>query len=110
VRRRLRAARAVALGVIAAADEMPRWPALGGAVKLSAGWLIERAGVHKGQRRGPVGVSTAHALALVHLGGGSTAALLELARDVRDAVHARFAMTLLPEPTMVGVAWPTTEI
>ena len=81
------AARAVALGAIARPDEMPRWPAAGGAVKLSAGWLIERAGIRKGQRRGAVGVSTAHALALVHLGGGSTAGLLELAREVGDAVH-----------------------
>ena len=52
--------------------EMPRWPAPGGAVKLSAGWLIERAGIRKGHRRGAVGVSSAHALALVHHGGGST--------------------------------------
>ena len=89
---------------------MPRWPAPGGAVKLSAGWLIERAGIRKGQRRGAVGVSTAHALALVHHGGGSTAALLELAREVSDAVHARFAMTLLPEPTMIGTAWPPPRI
>ena len=103
------AARAVALGAIAAPEEMPRWPAPGGAVKLSAGWLIERAGIRKGDRRGAVGVSTAHALALVHLGGGSTAALLELAREVRDAVHARFAMTLLPEPTMIGIEWPAAE-
>ena len=103
------AARAVALGAIARPDEMPRWPAAGGAVKLSAGWLIERAGIRKGQRRGAVGVSTAHALALVHLGGGSTAELLELAREVRDAVHGRFAMTLLPEPTMIGVPWPPPE-
>jgi len=104
------AARAVALGAIARPDEMPRWPAGDGAVKLSAGWLIERAGIRKGQRRGAVGVSTAHALALVHLGGGSTAGLLELAREVRDAVHGRFAMTLLPEPTMIGVAWPPPRI
>jgi UDP-N-acetylmuramate dehydrogenase len=104
------AARAVALGAIARADEMPRWPAAGGAVKLSAGWLIERAGVRKGQRRGAVGVSTAHALALVHLGGGSTAGLLELAREVGDAVHGRFAMTLLPEPTMIGVEWRPPRI
>jgi UDP-N-acetylmuramate dehydrogenase len=100
------AARAVALGAIARADEMPRWPAAGGAVKLSAGWLIERAGIRKGHRRGAVGVSSAHALALVHHGGGSTAALLELAQEVGDAVHAQFAMTLLPEPTMIGVEWP----
>jgi UDP-N-acetylmuramate dehydrogenase len=103
------AARAVALGAIAAPGEMPRWPAPGGLVKLSAGWLIERAGIRKGHRRGAVGVSTAHALALVHLGGGSTAALLELAREVRDAVHARLGMTLLPEPTMIGVAWPASK-
>jgi UDP-N-acetylmuramate dehydrogenase len=103
------AARALAAGAIRSADEMPRWPAPGGAVKLSAGWLIERAGVSRGLRRGPVGVSTAHALALVHLGGGSTAALLELAREVTDAVHARFGMTLVPEPTMIGVAWPPSE-
>ena len=68
---------------------MPRWPAAGGAVKLSAGWLIERAGIRKGHRRGAVGVSSAHALALVHHGGGSTAALLELAQEVGDAVHAQ---------------------
>ena len=104
------AARAVALGVIARPDEMPRWPAAGGAIKLSADWLIERAGIRKGQRRGAVGVSTAHALSLVHLGGGSTAGLLELAREVGDAVHGRFAMTLLPEPTMIGVAWPPPRI
>jgi UDP-N-acetylmuramate dehydrogenase len=103
------AARAVARGAIAAPDEMPRWPAPDGAVKLSAGWLIERAGIRKGHRRGAVGVSTAHALALVHLGGGSTAALLELAREVGDAVHARFGMTLLPEPTMIGVAWSAAK-
>jgi UDP-N-acetylmuramate dehydrogenase len=103
------AARAVALGAIATPDEMPRWPAPGGAVKLSAGWLIERAGIHKGRRRGAVGVSTTHALALVHLGGGSTAALLELAQEVRDAVHARFGMTLAPEPTMIGAAWPLSK-
>jgi UDP-N-acetylmuramate dehydrogenase len=103
------AARAVAAGAIRTPAEMPRWPAASGAVKLSAGWLIERAGISKGMRRGPVGVSTAHALALVHHGGGSTAALLELAREVGDAVHARFGMTLLPEPTMIGVAWPTAK-
>jgi UDP-N-acetylmuramate dehydrogenase len=103
------AARAIALGAIATPAEMPRWPAPGGAVKLSAGWLIERAGIRKGQRRGAVGVSTAHALALVHHGGGSTAALLELAHEVGDAVHARLGMTLVPEPTMIGVAWATSE-
>ena len=108
-RRTPSAARAVALGVVAAPGDMPHWPAPGGGVKLSAGWLIERAGIDKGLRRGAVGVSTAHALALVHHGGGSTAALLELARDVRDAVRARFAISLTPEPTLIGMAWSEAQ-
>ena len=74
-------------------------------MKLSAGWLIERAGIAKGLRRGAVGVSSAHALALVHHGGGTTAALLALARELRDAVWTRFGVRLIPEPTFVGVAW-----
>ena len=84
---------------------MPRWPAGDGRVKLSAGWLIERAGIARGLRRGPVGVSSAHALALVHHGGGTTAALLSLAREISEAVRLRFGVRLIPEPTFVGVAW-----
>ena len=86
-------------------SSMPRWPASDGRVKLSAGWLIERAGVAKGLRRGPVGVSSAHALALVHHGGGTTAALIALAHELRAAVQTRFGVTLVPEPTFVGVGW-----
>jgi UDP-N-acetylmuramate dehydrogenase len=99
------AARAAALGLVPAAADVPRWPAGPGRVKLSAGWLIERAGIVKGQRAGAVGVSTRHALALVHHGGGTTAALLALARTVRDAVAARFGVTLAPEPIFVGTTW-----
>jgi UDP-N-acetylmuramate dehydrogenase len=84
---------------------MPRWPTSDGRVKLSAGWLIERAGVAKGLRRGPVGVSSAHALALVHHGGGTTAALVALAQEIQEAVRSRFGVTLVPEPVFVGVAW-----
>jgi UDP-N-acetylmuramate dehydrogenase len=84
---------------------MPRWPASDGRVKLSAGWLIERAGVTKGLRRGSVGVSSAHALSLVHHGGGTTAQLISLAREICQAVQTRFGVTLVPEPTFVGVAW-----
>jgi len=99
------AARAVSDGVVATPADVPRWPAGPGRVKLSAGWLIERAGVAKGFRRGAVGVSTRHALALVHHGGGTTDALVALARQVRDAVAARFGVTLVPEPSFVGETW-----
>jgi UDP-N-acetylmuramate dehydrogenase len=97
----------VAAGAGAAGASMPRWPAPDGRVKLSAGWLIERAGISRGLRRGPVGVSSAHALALVHHGGGTTAALLALAREVAEAVRARFGVTLVPEPTFLGLGTGT---
>jgi UDP-N-acetylmuramate dehydrogenase len=102
-------ARAVATGAAPASDDVPRWPGPAGTVKLSAGWLVEHAGIPKGFRRGAVGVSSAHALALVHHGGGTTAALVALAREVRDAVRRRFGVTLTPEPSLIGVAWNAME-
>ncbi|GAC1537373.1 MAG: UDP-N-acetylmuramate dehydrogenase [Polyangiales bacterium] len=90
-------ARAVGLG------PMPRFAA-GDRVKLSAGWLIERAGFAKGTRRGAVGISSNHALALVHHGGGTSAALLDLALEIVDGVRARFGVRLRPEPVLVGFA------
>lgn len=93
----------IAERIAAASDEpVPRWPTDDGRVKLAAGWLIERASMAKGTRRGPVGISTAHALALVHLGGGTTAALLALADEVRDAVEAKYGVRLVREPTLWG--------
>jgi UDP-N-acetylmuramate dehydrogenase len=93
--------RALAAGCCAHEREIPRFPQPDGRVKLAAGWLIERAGITRGLRHGAVGVSTAHALALVHHGGGSTAALLALAEHVRAAVAARFGVTLVLEPVLV---------
>jgi UDP-N-acetylmuramate dehydrogenase len=91
-------------GLVADAAQVPRYPAPDGQVKLAAGWLIERAGIARGHRRGPVGVSSRHALALVHHGAGRTADLLALAREVRDAVAARFGVRLVPEPVLLGTA------
>jgi len=71
-------------------------------VKLAAGYLIERAGIRRGERHGAVGISSRHALSLVHHGGGTSAALLELARHVRDTVFVRFGVRLVPEPVFIG--------
>jgi UDP-N-acetylmuramate dehydrogenase len=87
---------------------MPHWPAADGAVKLSAAWLIEHAGFARGFRldSDPDGarISTKHALALTNPGGASTAALMSLARAIRDGVRAAFGVELAAEPTLVGVS------
>jgi UDP-N-acetylmuramate dehydrogenase len=80
----------------------PSWPA-GAGTKLSAAWLIERSGFGKGYRRGRVQVSGKHTLALTNRGGATTAELIALAREVRDGVRARFGVTLVPEPLLIGV-------
>lgn len=81
----------------------PAWPGAGGLVKVSAAWLIERSGFPKGYSTGGgVGVSGKHTLALTNRGSGTTAHLLELARHIRAGVHARFGVTLHPEPVLVG--------
>ena len=89
-------------GVLAPGEEMPRYPAEGGQVKLSAAWLIERAGFKKGTHDGPVGISTKHSLALVNRGGARAADIVSFARRVRDGVRDRFGVTLVPEPVLVG--------
>jgi UDP-N-acetylmuramate dehydrogenase len=98
--------RALADGSVTSAEQVPRFGQPDGRVKLAAGWLIERSGIQKGLRMGPVGISTRHALALVHHGGGTTADLLRLAMHVRQTVRERFGITLTPEPVFLGVDWP----
>ena len=83
----------------------PAFPADDGRVKTSAAWLIERAGFSKGYGDGPVGLSTKHTLALVNRGGGTTAQLVALAREIAGEVCERFGVELRPEPVFVGHSW-----
>jgi UDP-N-acetylmuramate dehydrogenase len=82
----------------------PAWPQPDGSVKTSAAWLIERSGFDKGYGNDLVSLSTKHTLALTNRGGASTADLLALAREVRDGVRAKFGITLVTEPVLVGCA------
>ncbi len=82
--------------------DAPRYPAPDG-VKLSAAWLIERAGFARGYRRGNAGLSSKHALAIVNRGGATAAEVAALAREIRDLVRERFGVTLAPEPVFVGI-------
>jgi UDP-N-acetylmuramate dehydrogenase len=94
---------AAVLDRLADAGEPPSWPASDGTVKVPAAWLIEKAGFGRGYvGAGGVAVSTKHTLALTHRGGGTTAALLDLAREIRDGVRDRFGVALRPEPVLVN--------
>jgi UDP-N-acetylmuramate dehydrogenase len=84
--------------------DAPRFAQPDGRVKTSAAWLIGRAGFEKGYGDGAVRLSTKHTLALTNRGGGSTAELLALAREVRAGVRAAFGVELVNEPVTVGCA------
>ncbi|NES15647.1 MULTISPECIES: UDP-N-acetylmuramate dehydrogenase [Micromonospora] len=84
--------------------EPPHWSGAGDVVKVSAAWLIDKAGFGKGYA-GPDGVaiSSKHTLALTNRSGTApTAALVALAREIRDGVHDRFGVTLHPEPVLIN--------
>jgi len=72
-----------------------------GQSKLSAAWLIERAGFRRGQRHGTAGLSSKHVLALMNPGAAD---LLDLARAIRRRVEEAFGVSLVPEPQLVGFA------
>jgi UDP-N-acetylmuramate dehydrogenase len=80
------------------AKDMPRYPQADGRIKLSAAYLIEHSGFAKGTRRGNVGISSRHSLALVCHEGAHTEELLDFARHVREVVQARTGIELSPEP------------
>ncbi|MGX7824128.1 UDP-N-acetylmuramate dehydrogenase [Actinokineospora sp. 24-640] len=83
---------------------VPRYPAGPAASKLSAAWLIERAGFTRGYPGpgGRVGLSTKHTLALTNRGSATTADLLALAAEVRDGVRTAFGIDLHAEPVLVN--------
>lgn len=83
---------------------MPEYPQPDGRIKLSAAWLIERAGLPKGTRRGPVGLSTRHALALVCHEGARASDVVEFARLIRRQVREQTSVQLTPEPVFWGFA------
>ncbi|AWB81142.1 UDP-N-acetylmuramate dehydrogenase [Corynebacterium yudongzhengii] len=86
------------------ADRMPAWEVAGG-IKLSAAWLIERAGFPRGYpgKRSPVRLSTKHTLALTNRGSATSEELANLARTIRNGVVSVFGVELVPEPVWIGM-------
>ncbi len=78
------------------------FPADDGLVKVPAAWLIEHAGFPKGYVQRAAGISSRHTLALINRGGARASDILELAREIVDAVQAKFGIGLETEPEMIG--------
>jgi UDP-N-acetylmuramate dehydrogenase len=91
-------------GFILPDDRVPHFEADGGRVKMSAAWLIERAGLERGLKLGHVGLSQRHVLALVNRGGGTAKEVIELMRVVQARVRDTFDIELRPEPVFIGFA------
>jgi UDP-N-acetylmuramate dehydrogenase len=90
-------------GLLADSEELPRFPEPQGETKLSAAWLIEHAGFHRGYAYGKAGISTKHSLALVNRGGATAREMTDLMRLIQDRVREIFGVELQPEPTFVGI-------
>jgi len=81
----------------------PKWPLNDGRVKVSAAWLIENSGTHKGDEVGGARISTKHVLALSNSGNATAADIAELAKRARNQVKEVFGITLEAEVNLVGV-------
>ena len=83
--------------------EAPRFPA-GDRIKTSAAWLIQHAGFPRGHGNDLASLSTKHVLALTNRGRAGATDLVDLAREVREGVSARYGIVLEPEVNILGNA------
>jgi UDP-N-acetylmuramate dehydrogenase len=83
-------------------EEVPRFAASNGSVKVPAAWLLERAGFPRGYALGRAGISTRHTLALTNLGEARACDILALRDEIQRTVQSKFGISLTPEPVWVG--------
>jgi UDP-N-acetylmuramate dehydrogenase len=87
--------------------DSPQWPTEaddGLTVKLSAAWLIEKSGIHKGFALpgSKAAISSKHALAITNKGGATAEEVIQLARYIQTQVSNKFGINLVPEPNLIG--------
>ena len=81
-------------------------PLVEGKQKVPAAWLIRHAGFEPGYRARPdsqAALSSKHVSAITNRGGATAAEIMELADAVHDGVAAKFGISLVPEPVLVGL-------
>jgi UDP-N-acetylmuramate dehydrogenase len=83
--------------------DAPRWAQPDGRVKVSAAWLMEQAGVHKGDVHSGARISTKHVLALTNTGNATATDIATLAKEARDKVQDAFGIVLEAEVNLIGL-------
>jgi UDP-N-acetylmuramate dehydrogenase len=78
-----------------------RFPQFAHKPLLSAGFLIDQAGLKK-QRVGDIMVSEKHAAFLVNVGQGTSAQVAALAQHIKDEIRKQFSVELIPEVFWIG--------
>jgi UDP-N-acetylmuramate dehydrogenase len=78
------------------------WALPSGDVKISAAWLIENAGISKGQELGGAAISSKHVLAITNKKSATAKDIHDLAARCKDAVKERFGIELESEVRLLG--------
>jgi UDP-N-acetylmuramate dehydrogenase len=90
-----------------AADKLPadapRWPQSDGLVKTSAAWLMEQAGVLKGEKFAGAQISERHVLALTNSGTAKAEDIIKLAKVAKQRVFEKFGIELKAEVQLIGL-------
>lgn len=86
--------------ILAEYPELRGFPQNDGSVKISAGWLIEKADL-KGYRVGDAAVYDKHALILVNYGNATGSDIWQVAEHVIETVFEKFQVRLEPEVNVV---------
>ena len=81
-------------------------PLVEGKQKVPAAWLIRQSGFEPGYRVNTdsrAALSSKHVSAITNRGGATAAEIMELAAAVHGEVAAKFGISLVPEPVLVGL-------
>jgi UDP-N-acetylmuramate dehydrogenase len=83
--------------------DAPCWPQSDGRVKTSAAWLMEKAGMSKGEKLAGAQISSKHVLALTNSGNATAEDIVKLAKIARNKVFEKFGIKLQAEVQLVGI-------
>jgi len=83
--------------------DAPRWPQADGRVKTSAAWLMEHAGVLKGEKIAGAQISERHVLALTNSGSAKADDIIKLAKVSKQRVFEKFGIELKAEVQLIGL-------